>query len=58
MSAGNPDWLRDHTDAELLTLAREMEARAEEFTNDARLVLNDELRRRRLTVVSYGRARH
>ncbi len=58
MSAGNPDWLREHTDAELLALAAEMEARSEVFTNDARLLLNDELRRRHLPVVGYGKSRY
>lgn len=58
MGAGNPDWLRDHTDEELLAIAAEMEARAEQFSPEARSVMNDELRRRRLPTLGFGTSRH
>lgn len=58
MSAGNPDWLRGHTDEEILAIAREMEARAEQFDSQARQVMNDELRRRKLPPISYGSSRY
>lgn len=58
MSAGNPDWLRHHSDEELLLLAAEMEARAEQFSPEARSVMNDELRRRRLPILGFGTSRH
>lgn len=58
MSAGNPDWLKNHTDEELLIIAQEMHERAEEFNSEARQLLNDELRRRKMQVVGYGKSRH
>lgn len=58
MGAGNPNWLRDHTDDELLAIAREMEARAEQFDGHARQMLNDELRRRKLPTIGFGTSRY
>lgn len=58
MSAGNPDWLKDHTDDELLAIAQEMYERAEEFNSEARQIMNDELRRRKLAIVPLGKSRH
>ena len=58
MSAGNPDWLKDHTDEELLSIAHEMETRAEQFSSEARMVMNDELRRRRMVTIGYGTSRY
>ena len=57
MGSGNPDWLKDHTDEELLMLAREMEVRAEQFDSGARQLMNDELRRRKLPIIGYGGSR-
>lgn len=50
--------LRDHTDAELLAIAGEMQERAEQFSAEARLQVNDELRRRKLPVIGVGTSRH
>lgn len=58
MSAGNPDWLKDHTDEELLVIVREMEARAEQFDTPTRSLINDELRRRKLPTVGFGKSRY
>lgn len=58
MGAGNPEWLRGHTDTELLAMAAEMESRAEQFSPEARMLLNDELRRRKLPIIEIGRSRH
>lgn len=58
MSAGNPDWLKDHTDEELLAIVREMEARAEQFNSEARQIMNDELRRRKLPLIGFGTSRY
>jgi hypothetical protein len=58
MSAGNPDWLKGHTDDEVLAIAHEMETRAEQFSPDARMVMNDELRRRKLPLLGYGTSRY
>lgn len=58
MGAGNPDWLKDHTDAELLVIAADLEARAEQFDSATRQVINDELRRRRLPTIGFGTSRH
>lgn len=52
------DRLRHHTDAELLAVAGELQERAEQFDARARQAVNDELRRRKLPVVSVGRSRH
>lgn len=58
MSAGgNPDWLREHTDEELLVLAREMYDRREAMDSGVLSVLNDELRRRKLPPVGPGESR-
>ena len=57
MGAGNPGWLRDHTDDELLVIAREMEVRAEQFDSNARQLMNDELRRRKLPIIGFGTSR-
>lgn len=58
MSAGNPDWLKKHTDEELLAIAHEMEMRAEQFNSEARMVMNDELRRRKLPILGFGTSRY
>lgn len=58
MGAGNPDWLKGHTDAELLAIARDMENRAEQFNSEARQIMNDELRRRKLPLLGYGTSRY
>lgn len=58
MSAGNPDWLKNHTDEELLAIAHEMEMRAEQFNSEARMVMNDELRRRKLPILGFGTSRY
>lgn len=58
MSAGNQDWLRGHTNEELLAIAHEMEARAEQFNSEARQLMNDELRRRKLPTLGYGTSRY
>ena len=57
MSAGNPDWLKDHTDAELLAIAADLEARYEQFDAATRQMVNDELRRRRLPLIGSGLSR-
>lgn len=57
MSAGNPNWLRGHSDEELLAIAHEMEMRAEQFNSEARALMNDELRRRRLPLLGTGTSR-
>ena len=58
MGAGNPDWLKDHTDAELLVIAADLEKRAECFDANTRQLSNDELRRRKLPLVGVGTSRH
>jgi hypothetical protein len=58
MSSGRSDWLRDHTNEELLAIAAEMEARAEQFDSGARQVMNDELRRRKLPTIGFGTSRY
>lgn len=58
MSAGNPDWLRGHTDAELLAIADDLASRAEQFDTATRQLINDELRRRKLPIIEIGRSRH
>ena len=58
VGAGNPDWLKEHTDEELLSIANEMEMRAEQFNSQARQVMNDELRRRKLPLLGYGKSRY
>lgn len=58
MGAGNQDWLKEHSDEELLEIAREMEARAEQFNSQARQIMNDELRRRRLPLLGFGKSRY
>ena len=57
MGAGNPDWLRDHTDEEILAIAHEMEMRPEQFDSQARQVMNAELRRRKLPLLGFGKSR-
>lgn len=49
--------LRHHTDEELLDIARELEARAEQFDAKTRQVINDELRRRKLPLIGFGTSR-
>lgn len=49
--------LRHHTDEELLGIARELEARAEQFDAKTRQVINDELRRRKLPLIGFGTSR-
>lgn len=58
MGSGNPDWLRDMTDAELDVLAEELEGRAEQFDAGTRLLVNDELRRRGKPLLGFGTSRH
>jgi hypothetical protein len=58
MGAGNPDWLRGHTDEEIQAIAHEMYERAEQFSPEARSLLNDELRRRKLPIVEIGTSKH
>lgn len=50
--------LRGLTDAELLAVAAELQERAEQFDAQARMHINDELRRRQLPVIGAGRSRH
>jgi D-arabinose 5-phosphate isomerase GutQ len=50
--------LRAHTNAELLALAGELQERAEQFDAKTRMLINDELRRRKLPVVGAGKSRH
>jgi len=52
------DWLRSHTDAELLAVAGELQERAEQFDARTRQAVNDELRRRKLPLAGVGRSRH
>lgn len=49
--------LRKHTDEELLNIAKELEARAEQFGAGVRQQVNDELRRRNLPLLGYGTSR-
>lgn len=58
MSAGNPDWLKEHTDTELLAIAADLEARAEQFDSATRQLVNDELRRRKMPTIGVGTSRH
>lgn len=58
MSAGNPDWLKGHTDTELLAIAADLEARAEQFDSATRQLVNDELRRRKMPTIGVGTSRH
>ncbi len=58
MAAGDPDWLRDLTDAALAEVAAALEARAEQFNAATRQLVNDELRRRKLPLLGFGRSRH
>lgn len=44
------DWLRDLNDIELQALVSELEERADQFDAKARMQINDELRRRRMTL--------
>ena len=57
MSAGNPEWLRAMTNEELTAVAMELEARAEQFDSQTRQLVNDELRRRKLPTIGFGRSR-
>jgi hypothetical protein len=58
MGSGNPDWLRSHTDEELLAIAADLQERAECFDAGTRLLVNDELRRRKLPTIGVGTSRH
>lgn len=58
MSAGRPEWLHGMSDQELLVVVAELEARAEQFDANTRLLVNDELRRRKLPTISFGKSRH
>lgn len=51
------DWLRALTDKELQTIAQELHDRAEQFSPDTRMRVNDELRRRKMPTVGVGRSR-
>lgn len=55
---GNEERLREHTDAELIELARELEERAEQFSAEVRIQMNDELRRRGLPLLGFGKSRY
>lgn len=55
--AQHSEWLQEHTDKELLTIAYEMEMRAECFSPEARQAMNDELRRRKLPTLGTGTSR-
>jgi hypothetical protein len=50
-------WLRELTDAELATLAVELQERAEQFAAETRMRVNDELRRRKMPTIGAGRSR-
>lgn len=52
------DRLREMTDAELIELAAELQERAEQFDAKTRMLVNDELRRRKMAVIGAGRSRH
>lgn len=56
--AQHPEWLREHTDDEILAIAADMEKRAECFDASARQAMNDELRRRKLPTIGYGTSRY
>lgn len=58
MGAGKQEWLKDHTDKEVLEIAHDMESRAEYFSAEARVIMNDELRRRKLPLLGYGKSRY
>lgn len=49
--------MRTLTDEELQTIAQELHDRAEQFSPDTRLVVNDELRRRKMPTVGIGKSR-
>lgn len=51
-------YLRSLTDEELAVVVAELEARAEQFDAKVRLQVNDELRRRHLPLIGFGKARH
>jgi len=51
------DWIRQHTDEELLSIARELEMRAEQFDAKTRQIVNDELRRRHMPLLGFGTSR-
>lgn len=53
----NNNRLSKHTDDELLAIAAELEARAEQFDANTRMQVNDELRRRRLPLIGTGTSR-
>jgi len=57
MTAGNPEWLRVMKDNELTALAKELEERAEQFDAATRQMVNDELRRRKMPTLGFGRSR-
>jgi hypothetical protein len=52
------DRLRTMSDDELAVVVAELQARAEEFDSKARSLVNDELRRRKMPLVGFGRSRH
>lgn len=52
------DWLRNLTEQELDALVKEVEARAEQFDSKVRVQINDELRRRKLPLIGFGKARY
>lgn len=58
VAAGDPGWLREMSDGELSELAQELEGRAEQFNAATRQLVNDELRRRKLPLLGFGRSRH
>jgi hypothetical protein len=52
-----PDYLRHLTDAELEAVVAELEERAEQFSADVRMAVNDELRRRRMRTLAERKRR-
>lgn len=51
------DWLRGLSNDELESLAIELQMRAEQFSPETRMRVNDELRRRKMPVIGVGRSR-
>lgn len=58
MSAGNPDWLQAMSDSELKALVKELEERSEQFDTQTRSLVNDELRRRKMPTIGFGKSRY
>jgi hypothetical protein len=58
MSSGRSEWLEVMTDAELTATAHELETRAEQFDAGTRMLVNDELRKRRMPLLGFGNSRY